>query len=356
MCHVHVTCTRKVKIPICPNMSFVKDILPFIRIWQLFGVTPLAVNKQYSYHIQVSQFHKNYGIAVCLLQIIAVIGSIGIANHFIDWSVPSLILYIDLTLLYSGYVLTLIILAESLVKRNNQLLFFQKISEIDTIFAKIFGPSQRSIRRPVTFDHFLFSLALILLIIFVLTLSRHNKMIFYSFTYMLPFVWNSIKYLQFIAFVRLVKVRCETMQKCFVRMILTEGTDSIKNKQAKKHAFSAKISALDSNIRQVLVYQEIILLRKIYHTIWDASILINKCFHFTMPLYIGINFCYLVAYLYWIFLAITDAKNGFAGVSLIPILCGAESFRRIAGISSICHHTIEEVIFNKSAYLDSSLH
>lgn len=301
--------------------------------------------------LKSSNNNKYYSYILIVAEILPLVFCWICTDFYIDWSIPSINNYIDVSILTSARIVTIIIRIESLVKRNAQIQFFQKLQEVDEIFSKILGfrENHRGLRNQLIFDGIFWALELIIMfasfIVYTLVDEVYKDLVL-CVMYILPFALSNIRYFQFVTFVRLLRVRIEIIQRCFERNICLESSKIASANQWNVYNVLEKYEMATEQLEKSLVHQEIILLRKCYYILWESSILINKIFHWTMPFAIGLDFCILVANLYWLFLWFVSAKVSTTAAFNAAVVWSIVNIRHIIIITNICHRTSEQVLFS----------
>lgn len=274
--------------------------------------------------------------------------TIAIANT--DWSIVDIAKQLNLLLALITRLLTIIIYIEVYIKRKMPIEILEKLQKIDEIFAKHLQVQQNynTFQQQLIFDGSLWIVESIFLTIFTIghALSASDRKSNVPIClFMISFVINSLRYMQFCIFTRLVKIRFEVIQQSLRRINRLEVVelDKIIKVKDTSNPFLMKLNTIDANLGKTLVYQEIVYLRQCYHFLWETSLLINKCFRWTLPIAIGNDFCFLVTNFYWLFLLAINAEPDTIGLIMFPIVWAAANMRRIITVSYICHSAIEKV-------------
>lgn len=326
-------------------MQFLKPIFPAFRMWQYCGLTPLSLEANFS----STKFYKYYSYFIIFIQVITFVLGIVYNDVYVNWTVRSVMSYMDLITLNSVRFLTIIIHIEALVKRNEQIKFYRKLQQVDKLFSEHLGVYQDlySLRNITIFDCACHFMELLVMYVTNIICSKENnlpKFLNYWLIYSVAFVISNIRYIQFTTFIRLIKVRVELIHCSFKRIISFENFTLSKVKFTVNDQVDKKCKTLNFDTETSLVYEEVVLLRQCYYLLWEASSLTNKCFHWTMPFAIGNDFCTLVTNLYWIFLWIVEPKMSNSSILAVSIVWSLANIRHIIIITNVCQQTVEKVL------------
>lgn len=327
-------------------MQFLEPILPVFRAWQYFGLAPLALETGFP----STKFYKYYSYCIILIQMITYVIGIVYKEFYVDWTELSIMSYMDLITINAVRFITIIIHIEALMKRNKQMQFYKKIQQIDRIFSENLGFHQnyQLLRNQTAFDCIFWILELLVMYVVNVIHSIENnkpKFLNYWLIYSVELAISNVRYIQFIAFVHLIKLRFEAIHRCLKRIILFENIELNKVIVGftSNDQIHVKYDPFESDTESSVIYEEIILLRQCYYFLWEASVLVNKCFHWTMPFAIGNDFCTLVTNFYWIFLWIVQPSMNNLSVLFVSVVWGLANLRHVLTITNICQRTIEEV-------------
>lgn len=329
-------------------MEFLKPILPVFRMWQYCGLAPLSLEIGFP----STKFYKYYSYSIIFIQVITYVIGIAYNDFYVDWTDLSIMSYMDLITLNAVHFISILIHIETIIKRNKQIQFYKKIRQIDRIFSENLGFHQNFylLRNQTALDCGFCILELSLMYVTNVIYSIQNnkpKFLNYWFIYSVPLAISNIRYIQFVAFIRLIKLRLEVIHCCFKRIILFENIELNKvivglgpNNQIR-----VEFDPFGLDTESSLVYEEIIFLRQCYYFLWEASVLVNKSFHWTMPFAIGNDFCTLVTNFYWIFLWMVQPSMSDLSVLFVSIVWGLANVRHFVTITNVCQRTIDEVCY-----------
>lgn len=330
-------------------MQFLKSISHIFRVWQFSGLAPITF-QHVSYEPKPSANLRYFGYFMIVIELLPLILCNIYINFYIDWTLPSIASYMDLLTLNAIRLLSIVIHIEALIKRDTLIIFLRKLQKIDKILLNHLGLSEEysSFLRQMIFDCVFLALEIAIMFVCLIAYSliyEDYKYLCYWFMYVLPFVISNIRYMQFVAFVRLIKIRFQLVRQRFNQIIQSER-DKMQTKvnAAKDDPFLAKFNTL-KKLEKHMVYQEVVLVRRVYHLLWEATILVNKFFHWTMPFAIGNDFCTLVTNFYWLFLWIVHSNFSTMGTLIVSVVWGIVNVRHIMIITNICHRTVVEVKF-----------
>ena len=316
-------------------MSLVKGILPIIRAFQVLGHAPFGINvktwqpipsKTFSiwsvglFAISLARFLYGFRFAVIVqAPIESIVGIITLAS-----------------LRFIG----LIFLMEAFVKRAKHIQILNKLIAIDAIFLNQLNvPIRYNIEKRQTVGFMLTVVSLVLMIIVpsaIIVFSGQNEMPLEFWIACQPaFLWSTISYVQTIIYVKLVQFRFSLLNKQLNRLIaLNANGDTIQHFLDKELMINRRIQLDD--------VEKLMILRRIYHQLWEVSNLINECFKWSLPVNIANDFLSLVTNLYWIFLWIIDASNTRAAYAVTKILWTIVNCMNVCLLAHNCHSAVLE--------------
>lgn len=316
-----------------------------LRIWKCCGLSPFELNT-ISIGLKQSKIYEYYNYFIIFLELIGLVFSFFYIDTYVDWELPIIAAYVDFVTLITVQLLAIIIHIESIQKRNKQIKIFQQLKEIDRILSKILDISRdnQSLRRNLIFDYTFWAIEYIIMSVVIITYSIHFddvKYLHYWLFYMIPFAISNIRYMQFVAFIRLITIRFRVIRRCFKRIRNSEHSESNEIPLLTLKKFNAVGIIFEKN----LLHCELILLRNCYHLLWETTILINKCFDWSLPFAIANDFCLFVINFYWIFLWTTAADGSNFGTLIVTFVWIIVNLRHFLIVTNICSGTLREVIY-----------
>lgn len=316
------------------------EIRKYIFLFQIFGLCPFGRNEFQNYIFGL--YSLLYFVVLVILTLIAFLyNKIIYDNNSISAMVAGLV--------FLGEISThVIIILQAFVSRYDLKKILTEISDIDDIF-------QNKLLRPVDWTtlkrkyFFKFTSIIVIskgLLIFLLTFlvsgSRKTTSLFWLHASFSIAVVN-MRCIQNVFFVDLLRDRLE-----FLNQRLTE----IAQRNSKKSKLILFVDAYDHRnhrnkptaIREE--FNEVLALKQIYGMIWNASVLLNNCFGWSVLAIVTRSFIGFTSHGYWLFLGMenlissenmVDSATNFISIAfLLSILClscynctGSVSFKEI---------------------------
>lgn len=329
-------------------MNTIKAILPIFRIFQLIGLNLVSVNSTFK-KIALRNFLKIYSWLHIIIRLIVFCFTL-ITNHFYirnnDYKIVS---SIDTVLICGVRLLEIAILFESLIKRNKEKEFFENLLEIDDILKNRFNVDLKynNLRRFVCIQLIIWICIFVSGEACILYLARDNVAYFYfCLTYLIPFITSSLSYFQIIILVNLIKYRFHVMIKLISDMkhFEIDAFDWTQEKSSKNvfvSDFSGKFHENLNALHDTYFFDRLVIIRDLYHRLWNQTNLINIRFRCTMVCNIGNDFVSLLSNFYWMFMCLL--KNEISlNVSVIScFLWSLINIFHIVMLCKKCHNTAE---------------
>lgn len=306
--------------------TYYDEIRKYIFFFQLFGLCPIGRNEFQNYVLGL--YSLLLFVALLVLSVIAIFVNKIIYDN--DNSISTMVA----GLVFLGEILThAILILHAFLSRYELQKILTEISEIDEIFqTKLHRQMDYTAMKKKYFFKFTIILLmsggmLIFLLIFLALGSRTSPCIFWLHVSFSIAVVN-MRCIQNIFFVDLLRERLE---------FVNEGLMEISQRNSKE---SKLILYVESNnpknrwkksspMREE--FNKVLALKQVYGMIWNASVLLNECFGWSILAIVTRSFIGFTSHGYWLFLGfenildsayIVDSATNFAMiVFLLSILC-----------------------------------
>lgn len=333
-------------------MDTTNVLLPLIRIFQITNLSPFSTkNNKNRFKIIFSYIYSILMILFCGL-----ILSASIYNRKLFLGSPKsaeLNKTMSFIILVGNWIVLLVVMIESLLKKKKQMEFYQILSEIDETLEKTlnFNLSKSMMRwsmigKLVLWISF-YSAMKVCHIFYLLKSNQRNSLFFWSIS-LIPYFICSLRYFQIICHIDLLKQRVNIFHKLLIEMKTPDGQIIVH----KRHA------NLLNHFKEKQDYEQLLILRDVYGKLWHLSNLINECFGWSILVNIGNDFVSVTSASYNLFYSLS-ISNGFQITSLLEFLkrygdliWGFPYFISVILLSVICQKTDEMVSFFLFVFLE----
>lgn len=334
-------------------MNFIETILPSLRVWQFFCLSPFALTEKTRW----PKIERNFNM-YCLIYIatecVVLLHGIIFPQYYLDLNAPPISKYGDFVTMTLTRVVAIFCVIESWQKRSLQIKFFGKINKIDSILAVRLNIDLRheANRRETTWKSIIWLLSIISLHAIFLTVLLINpdpesqRLMHFWLGYMVPFTVSSLRYHQMVTFVRLVRHRSGAInnflkQICSLDERAAMNNDLMNIMRSVDKTLSTKFEPDDC---KMLLYNQLIEIRAAYQQLYDASQDINVLFRWTLPINIAIDFQKGLTNIYFVITLVltSNSESSNAMTALLSMLWGIFNIGHILVLSSACQQTTEE--------------
>ncbi|XP_037038260.1 putative gustatory receptor 2a [Bradysia coprophila] len=276
------------------------ELRKYIFFFQLFALCPVGSNEFQTYILGLySLFHF---VVLVALTIVAMFYSKVINdNNSISGMVAGLVFLAEIAT-------HLIIILQAFVSRMDLKALLSELSDIDQIFqVQLRSPMDyKSLKRKYLFKFTVIlliskGLLLSLLIFLAFSPSKSASLFWFHLSYSIAVV--NMRCIQNIFFVDLVRERLD-----FVNERLSE----IAQRTSKKSKLILYVDTYDHRKQSKKPspaheeFNEMLALKQIYGMIWNASILLNNCFGWSVLAIVTRSFIGFTSHGYWLFLGFED--------------------------------------------------
>lgn len=275
-------------------MSFRAVLAPIIRVFRWVGLSsfPLSHQESESFWREKSLAFAAITIVNVLVNLLMAIEDISEINFARVSFHARIELYVDLVLTCLLRIHTITVLMESCIKRSIQLSLLTTFDGIEAVFAENLNLPVDNRQLP-RFRKFIIisivqsGLIAVVYIAGVLSQGYWLPMISTMFV-LLAFCVISLSNAQWLVFVDAVRFNLERINVCLAKMGDAESQEYMRTVR--------DIPGLNESENG----ERIVQLRKCLNGTWKASLLINRCFRWSLFIGIGNQLLVLVINLYWI--------------------------------------------------------
>lgn len=281
-------------------MSFREILNPFLRVVRWSGLHPISPNPE-----KIDNY-RQFAITTGISLSINILGCIEDCSYFdIDpgyGSTAKLSAYVTLfmALLLRFHVITVLI--EALTKRTMHSKLLTQIDETEKLFRNNlhFACEQRQLR--VRLHKFLYiflgkNIAIFLISTITVIITK-QKSALYLIVSLFSFYTSALSFPQLMVYVDVIRYNIERTNKCLALMCRTTQS------QIDDRVYRIEVLTVDT----VDECDRIGRLRECWHGIWQTSMLINRCFQWSLFVGSGNELYLFVSNLYWILLYMKDAR------------------------------------------------
>ncbi|CRL02091.1 CLUMA_CG015588, isoform A [Clunio marinus] len=329
-------------------MNQIYAFMPTLKVFQIFGINPFAVNK--NFQPEESRNWKIYSIFCIAFSILPLSASWYDGKLYLAEDKSDRGFIVDFIQLLGVRLTHLIIVFEAFYQQKLLLEYFVKLYELDMIIetdiggVKIERNRGKHLRMLMTAALFYVG---VLLVSLVFLMKRDLTIYIYAISYLLSYLISCFRYLQYFHCVWFIRQRLIILNAKFSEI-------EIDNKNIERKVKNLKfIKSVD-----VLLYKNdlksqkykknfelLILMRKMYNKVYILSTLVNYSFGFSLLSNIANDFFSLTANSYFICLSMINSseliEKIFNGVRSF-LWCSPHLLNLILA-SIVCHLTIRTV-------------
>lgn len=268
-------------------------LYPF-RLWQVFSLSPFGLSQK-SMWPKESMKLKLFAICWLLIHFLAIIYGFLSISSYVNPHYSVLLRYNTIISLLISRLLACAVVLEAILKRKDQITFFESIKQIDFILKyklqiRIDYRKYQYENNIATFAWFFIYLAMEIFV-FVRVLTKQR----YAFTYFwiynaIPTLISSLLCLQITTYVHTIRHRYEIINDFLRKIILlqSKGSVSTDNLKAIRHVrFIHEEIPSYSSTKVVISCEQFEQIRRAYQLLYDLSMLVNKLYWWSLPLYLG---------------------------------------------------------------------
>lgn len=315
-------------------------ILPF-RIFQIFMLSPFGLAEKTLIAMNKSNM-KYASIAAIAINLAIFVHGLFITDVYIKYSEKGIQYYLDLFYITMMRILMITILAESLIKRDSQIKFFENVRKADAILTDKLSAGMEYDRNRKENNiqtglwHFMFIATSVTQLVCWIIANDSHSVYYWTFT-LLPSYIDTLRYFQMTTYVNVTRVRFEIINKTIKSFYTFEPTNKMKEILNKKNIQQSV------EVEKYLIFKKLINLRQAYIFLYDATEIINDLFRLSVPMMVAKDFIDILTCVYWLFLWILNPSMLTLHLTVTSFAIIIMHMFQIISISNDCHYTVEEV-------------
>lgn len=326
------------------KLFFINNVIWIFRLFQIFHLCPFSMSGRPN----ITFYLKIYSIFGILIRFVVLAYTsiehklfIPVFRNGISWTIMCAMV---------GCVrsLELIICVEVYFQRDKHFQFLTKLNHVDYLLVDKLSVNMKynHLKRhtySVAFAWILFHLSIIFIIIY-LSLNDIDKTIL-KFVYFQSFIGASIYYLQITFYVRMLGSRFKLLNEIFDEMSLIKTNKFPSCDPGIAHVIYYELGLSDNvySSSAQFILKQMIVIRKIYHELWELTEYVNHMFRFSLPACIGMDFVSMLSVVYWFVLNILEIiSNETTNDGISTIACFVWSLLNglhLFYLSKCCHDT-----------------
>lgn len=335
------------------KMSFRTVLLPIIRVFRWSGLSPfpLLPSKQCN---SVGRCDSIRYTAISVIIFLLILWSCIVNLRRYDYllSVDSNMSdYIELFMILIPRIHTFSVLIDSSTNRLNQSRLLTIFDEIETVFAQKLNMPMEKRQLRTRFWRFIIicfvkNVAIASIFLFSVLAVQTWTSVYHSSMAFLAFYTSTLSYAQWMVYVDVIRYNIERLNASLVKM---GDHNRIQRLQEDRYIFRVEIFSLDAfDTCERLIY-----LRQCFNKTWQASMLINRCFRWSLLFGSGNELFLLVVNLYWILYCLVNSKFT---LWLDIVLCSVWAITNLSNlfvVSMLCEDIKAKVRFSSSTIVGS---
>ncbi|XP_073828631.1 gustatory receptor 2a [Musca autumnalis] len=323
-------------------MEIMESVAIFQLIYQFANLTPWSINRK-TWTYERSRLLEFYGGAVIFISTGVLLHSLFGQNAIITINSNDIGKTVDFIQLVGIRVAHIVSIAEALLRREDQKMFYQQLMEIDKIFEKSLNLdvengkfNSLAINRSLIISSVYIISEIFILITHLISGDNENFHVYWIF-YLLPLIICGLRYFQIFTTIHLIQRRLKKLILVINEINLNKphkGDDKEKEtffpttlEPIKVTTAHSGLSGFDGLSLQKRLAKEnvdlkrLLIVRDLYNRIFLLTEIFNRYFGISMLINLGNDFISITSNCYWIFI---NFKN-FASTT--------KDFLQIAGSS-----------------------
>ncbi|CAO1403088.1 unnamed protein product [Diamesa hyperborea] len=352
-------------------MNQLYSFLPSIRLLQLFGISPFAVNQDN--HPIPNKNLRIYSFIQIVVFAVSLIGVIYERDLYLNGKNSNVGNTVDFVQLTGIRIAHFVILCESLIQNKSLIKFFKNLCEIDVMLKKVEIDIDFKLEYRSNFKllccMIVFYFGMELIVLSILTIRVEYRMVGYWLSYLFPYLVSCFRYYQVINCVWFIKKRYQ---------YLNDKLEQLKSKQKMlkevpsvnvhgKSKFVATIGFVEESYFKIYStankhqrksksmpikdFEHLILMRELYDKLYVISTMINYSFGLSNLVNIGNDFVAITSNCYFVFLSLQHVPLQEEHVLKVigSIFWSIPHFVNVFALSAVCHLTV--LASNKTALI-----
>ena len=314
-------------------MSFIRTILPLLRAFQLFGLSPFSIDANLS-ELTVRNRWTIWMVVIVIVNIALFFYDI-MASYSNYGTGIALRDIIDVASLITIRLGALVCVTEAFLNRSQQIDILNKLAMIDaTLSNELEASSRDDSESRQTLGYFRKWVSAILLneitVAIIIIIDSNPVYLEPWLSSCVSWYLTTVGYIQTTLYVRSVLVRFKVLNKRNELLRLEVGRPD------------TSCSMINQSMETETI-EQLSVIRKLYQNLWEVSHSINECFKWSLLVNIGNDFFRLAANLYWLFTWLANPVAADA-LGISPnLFWGISNVIHIVLIAHNCHFTVLEV-------------
>lgn len=316
------------------TMSLLVTLLtPILRVCRWSGLSPIDLDHGTAFSPQNTQSYVVLMVFWLTIEIGHFLHSFARHDIYVDWESSKMTCYIDIVTPLFIRLHVFVIFIESFWKRSQQIKLLDKIAEIETFFTAKFQLKIDSEKlRRIFRNHIGLWLFRITVTIGCTFLASSWARVYYLFLYIVPFYTSSLMYVQIWSHIDAIRYFIEMLNDDVGQLSMSHvPRNSLTPTENRTFVF-----AFDK-------FERLRQLRRGYRLIWQATVMVNQCTRWSLPIGINNEFVTMINDIYWIFFLLLDPTKSFHNQVLLCAIWASINFSHICQASNICDRTVAEV-------------
>lgn len=326
-------------------MELFKSLLPVFRIYQCCGFLPFSM--PFDVKMGISGQRKWYihsGLLVCCF-IATIIYNLVSFQKYMGGEQSQLLDYLSFIIITMIRIVAVVITTESLLNRTQQIQFLLQFYRISHHLREEFGTDldYKKIRQNTYFwiGIWLVQMTMLLTLIIV-ELTAESFSIWETIMWIFctfPIISSSVRYFQIIHYIQLIGFSLEIVKTQLDDIYSRTNRLHVVKNESEESARSHDAEKIEDGI-----YDNIVSLRKIYHILWESSVLLNKTFKWSLLSLTAASFIIIVVNYYrTIYYVVSPMEIDLSTLIAFLIWSLGHTFYFIK-LSSTCHNVSEYVL------------
>lgn len=313
-------------------------------MYQILGFSPFSIPSKLVQSSSRIKWYIYNGVLIIFYTSL-VLYNVIFYQIFLEGAKGEMLTYLSFVIITAVRTLTIIIIIESTVNREKQIRFLKQFDDIDSIFHDELATKMnyKMMRRNAFFWLVIWLIKMFVLFTLVLTdILEDDITVWDKFLWILvsiPVIVSVVRYFQIIHYIQLLGYHFELINTRLNEIYASINRLSVCETELNNNNYLTVIGSIEDGI-----YDEIVALRRIFHTLWESTGLLNETFRWSLLFLIATSFVIILVNLYrvlcWLF--INPDPDQLYFVVLFTTWSGGHVFYFIK-ISSACHHISQEV-------------
>lgn len=327
-------------------MKFLDSLLLPLRVWQILGMAPFGVAKKPLFSTNNTYLYV-YTILLLIAFFVSLVLSLVFSPVYVDWNDDEGVSkYDDMFAITMAWATSCVIAAEAIIKVDKQMELLQQIIRIDFVIS-------RRLQIQIDYASYQFYNNVFTLIWSILTLICAIGTYFvmcqlnspyaegFWLFYCIPFTIYSMNYHRMAIYILVIRRRYKILNEFIEKVCLLQEKSIVNKDIIQIVKMTSKISFSDFPSEQLLSESQMKDIRNVYQMLYDATILFNEMFLWSLPLCIGIDFHRLLVNAFYVF-AVWLLRSLWM-LLVMAAVWGGSNIIHLIWFSCICHSTCTEV-------------